>query len=166
MDGGQAQVDRIDTSGRDENTEGTKDLDYAMGTLMAYGGKYLRKMAVWAWENSGSWEDSFDSLGSSLVSAVRYTINNFKNQFIIFYNFSGSASKIGSTSSSKKPYLSTLSKNALDKLALKAVKAGADINKLKQGAAVAHKSDNWSLLEKEISDALGEDAIKPSGLFG
>ena len=83
-----------------------------------------------------------------------------------FFTFSGSASKIGSSSSSKKPYLSTLSKNALDKLALKAVKAGADINKLKQAAAVAHKSDNWSLLEKEISDALGEDSIKPSGLFG
>ena len=26
------------------------DLDVAMGTLMAYGGKYLREMALWAWE--------------------------------------------------------------------------------------------------------------------
>ena len=28
----------------------TDDLDIAMGTLMAYGGKYLREMALWAWE--------------------------------------------------------------------------------------------------------------------
>ena len=29
---------------------GTDDLDYAMGTLMAYGGKYLREIALSAWE--------------------------------------------------------------------------------------------------------------------
>ena len=29
---------------------GTDDLDIAMGTLMAYGGKYLREIALSAWE--------------------------------------------------------------------------------------------------------------------
>ena len=29
---------------------GADDLDYAMGTLMAYGGKYLREIALSAWE--------------------------------------------------------------------------------------------------------------------
>ena len=83
----------------------------------------------------------------------------------MFFNFSGSTSSTGS-SSSKKPYLSTLSQSQLDKLAEKAVKAGADIIKLKQAYAVAQKNDNWEPLEEELSDALGDDAIKPSGIFG
>ena len=29
---------------------GADDLDIAMGTLMAYGGKYLREIALSAWE--------------------------------------------------------------------------------------------------------------------
>ncbi len=30
--------------------EDDEDLTEAMGTLMAYGGKYLREVATWAWE--------------------------------------------------------------------------------------------------------------------
>ena len=41
-------IDRNDVAGN-LNSDGD-DLDVAMGTLMAYGGKYLREMALWAWE--------------------------------------------------------------------------------------------------------------------
>jgi hypothetical protein len=39
--------DRIDLA---STTASNSDLDVAMGTMMAYGGKYLREMAVWAYE--------------------------------------------------------------------------------------------------------------------
>ena len=44
----QNTIDRNDVAGN-LNSDGD-DLDVAMGTLMAYGGKYLREMALWAWE--------------------------------------------------------------------------------------------------------------------
>ena len=83
-DGGQPQsVDRIGgaTAGAAgaAAAAGGDDLDYAMGTLMAYGGKYLREMALWAWEyGTQTPVESLDNLVSgssddtpSLASVVR-----------------------------------------------------------------------------------------------
>ncbi len=47
---GPPTVDRVDTRPSGSSGESVDDLDYAMGTLMAYGGKYLRELAVYAWE--------------------------------------------------------------------------------------------------------------------
>lgn len=41
-------VDRIDSIS--SAATGANDLDVAVGTLMAYGGKYLRQMGLWAFE--------------------------------------------------------------------------------------------------------------------
>ena len=41
---------RVDTNVAAAAASGTDDLDIAMGTLMAYGGKYLREIALSAWE--------------------------------------------------------------------------------------------------------------------
>ena len=56
---------------------GTDDLDIAMGTLMAYGGKYLREIALSAWEYGtqqplgplGTSSDSSDSDTSASTSS-------------------------------------------------------------------------------------------------
>ena len=82
--GQQQQVDRIGGSAAGAAGAvagaGTDDLDYAMGTLMAYGGKYLRQMALWAWEyGTQTPVESLDNLGlggssddtPSLASVVR-----------------------------------------------------------------------------------------------
>ena len=83
--GGQPQnVDRIGGSaaGATGAVAGANpdDLDYAMGTLMAYGGKYLREMALWAWEyGTQTPVESLDNLGlggssdgsPSIASVVR-----------------------------------------------------------------------------------------------
>ena len=84
--GGQPQtVDRIGgsaagTAGAVAAAGGTDDLDYAMGTLMAYGGKYLREIALRAWEyGTQTPVESLDNLGlggsssdsPSLASVVR-----------------------------------------------------------------------------------------------
>lgn len=44
------EPDRIDTVAAAQDD----DLDEAMGTMMALGGKYLRKVALWAWEHATS----------------------------------------------------------------------------------------------------------------
>ena len=41
---------RVDTNVAAAAASGADDLDIAMGTLMAYGGKYLREIALSAWE--------------------------------------------------------------------------------------------------------------------
>ena len=83
-DGGQPQsVDRIGgatAAAAGAAAAGGDDLDYAMGTLMAYGGKYLREMALWAWEyGTQTPVESLDNLGlggssddtPSIASVVR-----------------------------------------------------------------------------------------------
>ena len=59
-------VDRVDTSGATAAAAaaaGGEDLDIAMGTLMAYGGKYLREIALLAYEYGT--QTPVDSLGSA-----------------------------------------------------------------------------------------------------
>ena len=45
---------------------GTDDLDIAMGTLMAYGGKYLREIAISAWEYGT--QQPLNSIGKVFLS--------------------------------------------------------------------------------------------------
>ena len=56
-------MDRVDTAGVDAavstlnqaaGVPGDGELDVAMGTLMAYGGKYLRQIGLWAFEHATS----------------------------------------------------------------------------------------------------------------
>ena len=44
------QVDRNDDDVSSSSGGGNDDLDEALGTLMAYGGKYLRQLGAWAFE--------------------------------------------------------------------------------------------------------------------
>ena len=67
-------VDRIDTAGVDDaistinqasGTAPTDDLDIAMGTLMAYSGKFLRQIGAWAFEHAT--QTSSDTFSQSAV---------------------------------------------------------------------------------------------------
>ena len=78
-------VDRIDTNGVDaaittinqaSGAGSTDDLDVAMGTLMAYSGKFLRQIGLWAFEHAT--QTSSDSLSqSALPDKDTGTIANF-----------------------------------------------------------------------------------------
>ena len=72
----------------------------------------------------------------------------------------GSSVSGGVVTSSGKPYISTLSQPDLERLGLKAVSAGAKPGDLQQAFIQAQQNGDWSKLEKLISGALGEDAIK------
>lgn len=69
-------VDRVDAATVQAASQ-VDDLDYAMGTLMAYGGKYLREMALWAWEYGTQTPvealttNTIESSSSSAASSVR-----------------------------------------------------------------------------------------------
>ena len=67
-------MDRVDTAGVDAavstlnqaaGVPGDGELDVAMGTLMAYGGKYLRQIGLWAFEHATS--TSADTLSQSAL---------------------------------------------------------------------------------------------------
>ena len=67
-------MDRIDTAGVDDaistineasGTAPTDDLDIAMGTLMAYSGKFLRQIGAWAFEHAT--QTSSDTFSQSAV---------------------------------------------------------------------------------------------------
>ena len=72
LGGGSASptVDRFDTASAASAASAvavapSDDLDIAMGTLMAYGGKYLREMALWAYEyGTQTPVESLNNLGS------------------------------------------------------------------------------------------------------
>ena len=50
---------------------GGDDIDYAMGTLMAYGGKYLREMALWAYEYGTQQPvESLNTIASDASSSI------------------------------------------------------------------------------------------------
>ena len=68
------KIDRISTDGVDEaistineasGTAATDDLDVAMGTLMAYSGKFLRQIGLWAFEHAT--QTSSDTFTQSAV---------------------------------------------------------------------------------------------------
>ena len=69
-------VDRVDTSAAASvaSAAGSNDLDYAMGTLMAYGGKYLREMALWAWEYGT--QTPAESIGQTIASGTTSSDSN------------------------------------------------------------------------------------------
>ena len=67
-------MDRIDTAGVDDaistineasGTAPTDDLDIAMGTLMAYSGKFLRQIGAWSFEHAT--QTSSDTFSQSAV---------------------------------------------------------------------------------------------------
>lgn len=135
--------DRIDTAA----AASTSELDEAIGTLMVYGGQYLRKLAVWGYEYATAVptdlpvEDSVSSSSSQSVSVVKPSTST-----------SSVVKKKGSP-------LQTLKPEELEKLGLKAVAAGASPQKLQQAFASAQISGDWSSLEKLIVGALGADAL-------
>ena len=90
-------MDRIDTAGVDDaistinQASGTgvpDDLDVAMGTLMAYSGKFLRQIGLWAFEHAT--QTSSDTFSESAVPdkdtgttefLLSYTYKCFKKAF-------------------------------------------------------------------------------------
>ena len=56
---------------------GGDDIDYAMGTLMAYGGKYLREMALWAYEYGTQQPvESLNTIASDASSSIASVVRS------------------------------------------------------------------------------------------
>ena len=77
-------MDRIDTDGVDaaistinqaSGTGAPDDLDVAMGTLMAYSGKFLRQIGLWAFEHAT--QTSSDALSQSAVPEKETSKHNY-----------------------------------------------------------------------------------------
>jgi len=152
-----SKVDRIDTAGVDDaistinQASGTgvpDDLDVAMGTLMAYSGKFLRQIGLWAFEHAT--QTSSDTFSESAVP---------DKDTVAAVLGGGISNKVGIVASSTG-YLSTLTQPELEKLGLKAVSAGAKPGKLQEAFVTAQTNGDWSKLESLISGALGADAIR------
>ena len=95
-------MDRISTDGVDEaistinqasGTAATDDLDVAMGTLMAYSGKFLRQIGLWAFEHAT--QTSSDTFTQSAVpdraDSKLWNINNWtkisSNDYVLLHRY-------------------------------------------------------------------------------
>ena len=114
--GGSSKVDRNDNDAVGGTSSGSdNDLDEALGTLMAYGGKYLRQLGTWAFEYGT--QTSADVLNQSALPDPQSVASLLTGN--------GAAAGAGGGGGAK-PYLSTLTQPQLEKIGLKAVEAGAN----------------------------------------
>eukprot|EP00095_Tigriopus_kingsejongensis_P011849 maker-scaffold493_size155937-snap-gene-0.17 protein:Tk11849 transcript:maker-scaffold493_size155937-snap-gene-0.17-mRNA-1 annotation:"---NA---" len=154
--------DRIDTNTLAAGAAAADDIDIAIATLASFGGKYLREMAMWAWEHATA--TPAESIGDSIPSPAEVT-NSIAEKVGTVASVSSNIVTTKAPAKSDKSPLQSLSPEELEKLGLAAVNAGAEPTKLQQAFASAQISGDWSLLENEIVGALGEDALpggKPS----
>eukprot|EP00094_Tigriopus_californicus_P009794 TCALIF_09443-PA protein Name:"Protein of unknown function" AED:0.03 eAED:0.03 QI:241/1/0.5/1/1/1/2/0/612 len=152
--------DRIDTNTVAGATAAADDIDIAIATLSSYGGKYLRKMAFWAWEHATATPSNSIPEAPPTASTTTTTTESVDS----ISNKVGSVASVVTSTSTKAPGkrkspLQELSPEELEKLGLEAVGAGAEPTKLQQAFASAQISGDWTSLENEIVNALGEDAL-------
>lgn len=62
-----SNVNRVDSAAAAAAASQSDEVEEAMGTLMAFGGKYLRQMAMWAYEHATS--TSSEPLGNSVAAS-------------------------------------------------------------------------------------------------
>lgn len=150
--------DRIDTNTVAGGAAAADDIDIAIATLSSYGGKYLRKMAFWVWEHATATpSNSIPEAPPTETTKITESVDSISNKV-------GSVASVVTSTSTKAPGkrkspLQDLSPEELEKLGLEAVGAGAEPTKLQQAFASAQISGDWTSLENEIVNALGEDAL-------
>jgi gas vesicle protein len=159
--------DRVDKIASTTTTSDGNDIDLAMGTLMAYGGKYLRELARWAWEMTSN--TKVDSLGTNSVDTVDSNSIEVSNQVdqisekidqdVSETVESVTAVMLDTAADSGVSPLKLLSPEELESLGLKAVSAGAEPIKLQQAFATAQINGDWTDLENLIKEALGPNSI-------